>query len=303
MSLQVGFLRGSQADLNTLLTQIKAGTKKAQAGAFYITEDSNRIYFAQSDTNLQYLNKYITTVDKVSDLPTDLTSNNVGDFYYITEGNILCRYDGDTTESGISDKPQWTQVNAQIPDTDTTNKVASLAIGDGILNTAQDAIEFTLTATEQKYDVKSNTAVGAAYNIVTDADKKFVLNKSILDNWYNKAAIELKDSVADNKATMSLSGTGTGTETSVVITGGANVSITDTDDGFEISSTFTNTTYNMVSPANEAKIHLDSSVGENDAGTVEFEAGTDLTVGGTTAGQITYSHATYDNTLETITAQ
>ena len=59
----------------------------------------------------------------------------------------------------------------------------------------------------------------------------------------------------------------------------------------------------MVSPANEAKIYLDSSVGDNDAGTVEFTAGTDLTVSGTTAGQISYSHATYTNTSETITTQ
>lgn len=289
MSLQVGFLRGKQSSIDTLLAQ---SGDRFQAGAFYITEDSNRIYFAQSATNLQYLNKYITTVAKVSDLPTDLSSNNIGDFYYIVDGNILCRYDGDATESGVSGKPQWTQVNAQIPDTDTTNKVVSLAISDGALNEDEDTIEFTLTATERKYDVKSDTPVGEAYNIVTDPDKKFILNKTILDNWYNKAAIELKDSVTDNKATMSLSGSGVGTNTSVVITGGTNITIKDVEDGFEISATNTNTTYNMVSPANEAKIHLDSSVGDNDAGTVEFKAGTDLIVSGTTTNEISYSHKT-----------
>jgi hypothetical protein len=181
--------------------------------------------------------------------------------------------------------------------------VISLAIGDGALNTAQDAIEFTLTAKEQKYDVKSNTAVGEAYDIVTDTDKKFVLNKTILDNWYNKAAIELKDSVANNKATLSLSGTGTGTAKNVVITGGTNISIKDSTDGFEISATDTNTTYDMVSPEKEAKIHLDSSVGDNDAGTVEFKAGTDLEVDGTNEGEISYRHKTYADKAEVITAQ
>lgn len=288
MSLQVGFLKGTQANLNTLLEDIKAGKKKAQAGAFYITKDSNRIYFAQSDTNLQYLNKYITTVATVNDLPTSLPEECVGDFYYVTTGNILCRYDGDTTASGVTGKASWTQVNPDTPDTDTTDRIKSLEISDGALNTTQDAIEFTLTATEQSYDVKSGKDTGSARNIVTDAT--FALNKSILDNWYNMASVELKDSVADNKATMSLSGTGTGTNKSVVITGGTNISITDTTDGFQISSTDTNTTYEMVSPAGEAKIHLDSSVGDNDAGTVEFKAGTDLTVSGTTAGQISYSH-------------
>jgi hypothetical protein len=230
-----------------------------------------------------------------NDLPNNLTEDNIGDFYYITEGNILCRYDGDTIASGVKDKPQWTQVNAQIPDTDTTNKVASLAIGDGALNSNKDAIEFTLTATEQKYDVKSGKAVGDAYDIVTDTDKKFVLNKTILDNWYNKAAIELKDSVdaTNNKATLSLSGTGAAAKnTSVVITGGANITIKDSTDGFEISATDTNTTYTMASPAKEAKIYLDSSVGKNDAGTVEFKAGDDLAIDGSVAGEIKYSHKT-----------
>ena len=297
MSLQVGFLRGKQSSINTLLAQ---SGDRFQAGAFYITEDSNRIYFAQSASNLQYLNKYITTVATPSDLPNNLTEDNIGDFYYITTGNILCRYDGDTTASGIKDKPQWTQVNAQIPDTDTTDRVTSLAIGDGALNNAKDAIEFTLTATEQSYDVKGGKYTGTARDIVTDTDKKFVLNKSILDTWYNKAAIELKDSVANNKATLSLSGTGTGTAKSVVITGGTHINIKDSADGFEISATDTdtNTTYTMASPAGEAKIHLDGKEknndpgNQNDAGTVEFKAGTDLVVDGSVAGEVKYSHKT-----------
>lgn len=288
MSLQVGFLRGKQENIDKLLAQ---SGNRFQAGAFYITEDSNRIYFAQSATSLQYLNKYITTVATVSDLPATLPANCIGDFYYITDGNILCRYDGDNVASGVTGKANWTQVNAQIPDTDTTNKVASLSIGDGVLNTAQNAIEFTLTATEQKYDVKSNTAVGDAYNIVTDAT--FALNKSILDNWYNKANIDLNATVASNKATVKLNGTGAASGNQITIAGGTNVTIAaDGTDGIKISATDTNTTYSMVSPANQAKIHLDSSVGDNDAGSVEFKAGTDLNVNGTAAGQITYSHTT-----------
>lgn len=302
MSLQVGFLKGTQANLNTLLEDIKAGTKKAQAGAFYITEDSNRIYFAQSDTNLQYLNKYITTVATVNDLPTSLPEECVGDFYYVTMGNILCRYDGDSTASGVTGKASWTQVNPDTPDTDTTDRIKSLEISDGALNTTQDAIEFTLTATEQSYDVKSGKDTGSARNIVTDAT--FALNKSVLDNWYNKANIDLNATVASNKATVKLNGVGAASDNEVTITGGTNVTIEqDGTDGIKISSTDTNTTYEMVSPANEAKIYLDSSVGDNDAGTVEFTAGTDLTVSGTTAGQISYSHATYTNTSETITTQ
>lgn len=287
MSLQVGFLKGTQAKLNTLLEDIKAGTKKAQAGAFYITEDSNRIYFAQSDTNLQYLNKYITTVATVNDLPTSLPKECVGDFYYVVTGNILCRYDGDSDASGVTGKASWTQVNPDTPDTDTTDRIKSLGISDGVLNTAKDAIEFTLTATEQSYDVKSGKDTGSARNIVTDAT--FALNKSILDNWYNKANIDLNATVASNKATVKLNGVGAASGNEVTITGGTNVTIEQNGtDGIKISSTDTNTTYSMESPANETKVHLKGSDGEDDV--VEFKAGTDLTVSGTTAGQISYSH-------------
>ena len=286
MSLQVGFLRGKQENIDKLLAQ---SGDRFQAGAFYITEDSNRIYFAQSATSLQYLNKYITTVATVSDLPATLPANCIGDFYYITDGNILCRYDGDNVASGVTGKANWTQVNSQIPDTDTTNKVASLSIGDGVLNTAQTAIEFTLTATEQKYDVKSNTAVGDAYNIVTDAT--FALNKSILDNWYNKANIDLNATVASNKATVKLNGTGAASGNQITIAGGTNVTIAaDGTDGIKISTANTNTTYDLTSPKDEAAIHLIGSDGDDDS--VGFTAGTDLTVSGATEGNIHYSHKT-----------
>ena len=286
MSLQVGFLRGKQENIDKLLAQ---SGDRFQAGAFYITEDSNRIYFAQSATSLQYLNKYITTVATVSDLPATLPANCIGDFYYITDGNILCRYDGDNVASGVTGKANWTQVNSQIPDTDTTNKVASLSIGDGVLNTAQTAIEFTLTATEQKYDVKSNTAVGDAYNIVTDAT--FALNKSILDNWYNKANIDLNATVASNKATVKLNGAGAASGNQITIAGGTNVTIAaDGTDGIKISTADTNTTYDLTSPKDEAAIHLIGSDGDDDS--VGFTAGTDLTVSGATEGNIHYSHKT-----------
>ena len=108
----VGFLRGSQANLNTLMTG-KTGIKE---GSFYLTNDTNRLYFGKSATELVALNEGVITVAAIANLPTgaDL-SNEIGHFYYATAENILCVYNGS----------QWVQIN---PDTDTQVSSVSTAV-------------------------------------------------------------------------------------------------------------------------------------------------------------------------------
>nr|DAT09940.1 MAG TPA: hypothetical protein [Caudoviricetes sp.] len=108
----VGFLRGSQAGLNTLM----AGKTGIKEGSFYLTNDTNRLYFGKSATELVALNEGVTTVKAIADLPTgaDL-SNEIGHFYYATVENILCVYNGS----------QWVQIN---PDTDTQVSSVSTAV-------------------------------------------------------------------------------------------------------------------------------------------------------------------------------
>ena len=108
----VGFLRGSQANLNTLMTG-KTGIKE---GSFYLTNDTNRLYFGKSATELVALNEGVITVAAIANLPTgaDL-SNEIGHFYYATAENILCVYNG----------KQWVQIN---PDTDTQVSSVSTAV-------------------------------------------------------------------------------------------------------------------------------------------------------------------------------
>jgi hypothetical protein len=50
----VKFLRGEQSKLNNLTSFVE--------GAFYLTSDTDRLYFAQSNNELVYLNRYIATV-------------------------------------------------------------------------------------------------------------------------------------------------------------------------------------------------------------------------------------------------
>lgn len=108
----VGFLRGSQAGLNTLMTN-KTGIKE---GSFYLTNDTNRLYFGKSATELVALNEGVITVAAIANLPkgADL-SNEIGHFYYATTENILCVYNGQ----------QWVQIN---PDTDTQISSVSTAV-------------------------------------------------------------------------------------------------------------------------------------------------------------------------------
>ena len=76
----VKFLKGIQSDFNKLSTFTD--------GAFYLTTDTDRLYFAQSETECVPLNQFIRTVSaaQFEALTTDQVSK--GDYYYIPENNI-----------------------------------------------------------------------------------------------------------------------------------------------------------------------------------------------------------------------
>jgi hypothetical protein len=79
----VSFLRGTQSKLDTLLA---AGSGYTE-GAFYLTTDSDRLYFAQSATELVHLNHNVIHVANVAALPAVATATE-GDFYYAKEENV-----------------------------------------------------------------------------------------------------------------------------------------------------------------------------------------------------------------------
>jgi hypothetical protein len=96
----VGFYRGEQNKLDNLNVY--------RNGAFYITTDTDRLYYAQSDSKLVYLNKSIQVVANQTEL-FKITKPLAGEFYYVIDGNILCYYD---TKDGTNDTlGDWIQVN------------------------------------------------------------------------------------------------------------------------------------------------------------------------------------------------
>jgi len=92
MSVKVNFKRGSQSSINTLLN----GTgNRFTEGTFYLTNDTNRLYFAQAADKLVDLNQYIRikALASLSELPNSGTSGyenlQAGDMYYWENQNVL----------------------------------------------------------------------------------------------------------------------------------------------------------------------------------------------------------------------
>lgn len=143
----VGFLRGSQANLNTLMT----GKTDIKEGSFYLTNDTNRLYFGKSATELVALNEGVITVAAIANLPTgaDL-SNEIGHFYYATAENILCVYNGQ----------QWVQIN---PDTDT--QVSSVSTAVAVAENAATATT-TLKFSRDGKDLDANENKSATLKFV-----------------------------------------------------------------------------------------------------------------------------------------
>lgn len=108
----VGFKRGSASALASLIAA-NANTPQFVEGTFYLTNDTNKLYFAQANNKLVDLNQYIQIWNK-SALPTIADAPNIapGDIYYWEPQNILA-----IVKSVSGGSVSWTQLN---PDTHVT---------------------------------------------------------------------------------------------------------------------------------------------------------------------------------------
>ena len=131
----VKFLKGIQSDFNKLSTFTD--------GAFYLTTDTDRLYFAQSSTECVPLNQFIRTVtwDQFNALTTTQVAK--GDYYYVPEKNILavCKDN--------SGSLTWTQLNPDTNDNTTFNEI----------NFESSVTDNTVTITEK---LKEYNAIAAA---------------------------------------------------------------------------------------------------------------------------------------------
>lgn len=124
----VKFLKGTQSNFNKL--------SNFTDGAFYLTTDTDRLYFAQSSTECVPLNQFIRTVtwDQFNALTTTQVAK--GDYYYVPEKNILavCK-DNNATLT-------WTQLN---PDTNDNTSFDEINFESSV---ADNTVTITETLTE-----------------------------------------------------------------------------------------------------------------------------------------------------------
>ena len=124
------FKQGLQSNLDNIRKNLTA-----KDGTFYLTTDSHRLYIGRiTDSTKQTadacdavpVNEGVTTVSALSELPKVTTDNAklyAGQFYYVSNDNILCVYSG--SQNG------WVQLN---PNTDTKIEGVdiSITVTDGV---------------------------------------------------------------------------------------------------------------------------------------------------------------------------
>lgn len=194
-------------------------------GAFYLTTDTNRLYVG-NNTELVELNKSITVVKSVSDLPK--TGVEVGQFYYIAgtnkhagasddNGNILA-----VVTSIVNGNPQWTQVN---PDTvDGNDRLSNVSITKGTYDAVNNVIPYTLSFDIKDKDGRviqtiTQTLNVAPKDIISKADVS-VSTSSV--EGVNAATITTKIKDTSNNNALS-------TGSSFSIAGGDNVTVSQKD--------------------------------------------------------------------------
>lgn len=152
---QVLFKLGSQSNLNALLNK---GTT-AIPNAFYVTNDTHRLYFGIADgdqTRVVPLNQGVITVESAKDLQTI-----PGQFYYIGGSNVLCVWNGS----------DWVQIN---PDHNTYVSGHSVATDSG---TATNSVKISSTVEQNNGSNKTDfwSLVGDDHIIVTAGTKTITI--------------------------------------------------------------------------------------------------------------------------------
>ena len=193
----VRFLLGTQEKLNTMMTG-KSGVN----GTFYLTSDTHRLYVGTSDGSVQPVNEGVTTVKNLTALQ-GLQKPNAGEFYYLTDENILCVYNGTS----------WVQINS---DTNTyvnqfSNSVAAVDesgdvdVSTNLVNVNKDG------STNKSYSTKTTFKAGNGITLTADGKNKAITIAGVTNKAFSataastdKGTVTLTDS-AENTTKFNLS--------------------------------------------------------------------------------------------------
>lgn len=230
---KVKFLKGQSSQLPAKNT---AGA--AVAGAFYLTNDTHRLYIGDDSGYLQELNQSITTIADLTEL-NKLTTSQVSDgqFYYVkgslgndgksaTASNILVVANG-TREVDGQTKPAWTQIN---PDSfyQLTSSEAAVAVG---AKSNKQIIVSTTVGEEKKGNApgSAHTVTGSFTlqegNNVTLTPTGNVIKIDVTDSTY-----DLKTNPNTSKGEVVLDGPGS-SDDKVYFTGSNGIKVTSDNAG------------------------------------------------------------------------
>lgn len=273
MANNVHFLKGTQSSFN--------GLTSFQAGAFYLTTDTHRLYFADNTTSANYLNKYVHTISTENELKTAINNKILmsGDFAYVSSINALVAING----------TNYTQINAYT-DTNDDTKVTGLTFTKAV-DDANDTITFSYTLSQTTTDVDGDSVGGP------EVKGSFSIAGSDIRAVIPACAVKVGATVANSTATVNVSGTGS-TGTGFTVKGSGSVSVGGGTNAITINGV--DTTSELGSAAGSNKITLTESDGTPYE--VEIAAGTNLTVDGSVADKITLNHSTVSTSQTTSTA-
>ena len=258
----VSFLRGTQSNLDALLSQGSGYTE----GAFYLTTDSDRLYFAQNDKELVHLNHNVIQVTNIASLPS-LAEANVGDFYYAIAENVLCTKN--------ANNPTWIQINKNTNDNTKVTGVSEATV-------AADAQGITV-----KFNIKQTTTntLGDETQL-DDIPVSFTIDSGDIVA-ANNVSVGLGATSTENGITVNTVGAGAN-NTGLNINSGENINIIQ-DENNDIIIESENTTYNI--SASDNKIILTNS--NNDEDTIVLESSNDAIEVTAAADQILIKHKDY----------
>lgn len=211
MPNNVYFKKGHQSALDALTTYI--------AGSFYLTDDTNRLYFAQSSNNLVPLNQCVH-IKSGSNLPN--TATDIGlkpnDIYYMEDSNMLIIYKGNDN---------WAQIN---PDTRINSSNSIIGVAAGTANNVVIATEISDDATNNARIATGDfTLVGGA-NVTLSAAGNEITIIAQNDNDNTTYTLDTNNSTQDGEARILLTPS-TGSASYISIVGDGNVTVSSNTDG------------------------------------------------------------------------
>ena len=181
----IQFLLGTQANLEKYIS----GSSTAAEGTFYLTDDAHRLYVGTSLGTAVPVNEGVITVSNLDTLKT--ISAHPGEFYYVTNGNILCVYTG----------KEWVQINnntnTYVKATDT---VVSLADQVATITT-----KYTMNDGTTPISDSWNLAVAEGVKVSIDAATDKVILTGVVNDSFgvsaasNIATVTLRDSFSNEK--------------------------------------------------------------------------------------------------------